>query len=83
MADILLLPPPGQPNPATVELLEQLLDEAKAGRITGIAYATCGALDYTGTGWAGTFPDNVYAATGAVAYLKSRIMHDMFKHPEG
>ncbi len=82
MADLLLLPQTGQPNQNTVELLEQLLVEAKAGRITGIAYAKCGAQDYTGTGWAGTFPDNIYAAAGAVAYLHSRVMHELFEHPE-
>ncbi|SNS00031.1 hypothetical protein SAMN04488503_2272 [Humidesulfovibrio mexicanus] len=83
MAELFLLPQTGQPNPDTVELLEQLLEEAKAGRITGIAYATCGAQDYTGIGWAGTFPDNIYAAAGAVSYLHSRVMHEIFTYPGG
>ena len=63
-------------DPEVVKFLEDLLDEAKAGKITGIAVAWVQPDDlsraaYTQTSWAWT-PGTYYAMTHAIAALHRR-----------
>lgn len=44
---------PGEPDPEIVERLEQLLELAKAGELTAIAYTCCHVDQTFGTGWIG------------------------------
>jgi hypothetical protein len=44
---------PGEPDSGIVEELERLLVDAKAGKLRGIAYATCLDTGGQGTGWSG------------------------------
>jgi len=56
MSNVISLAPgnvPGEPDPDIIATLEGLLERAKSGEMTGIAYATV-AIDGTqGTGWNG------------------------------
>lgn len=44
---------PDEPSADIVNELERLLDEAKSGRLIGIAYATYSQQGVQGTGWSG------------------------------
>lgn len=44
---------PGEPEPGVVEDLERLLQEAKDGSLTAVAYAAVKASGAQATGWAG------------------------------
>lgn len=56
MSNVIALAPgniPGEPDPEIIATLEGLLERAKSGELTGLAYATV-TLDGTqGTGWQG------------------------------
>lgn len=44
---------PGEPEPGVVEALEYLLERAKRGDLTAVAYATVALSGAQATGWAG------------------------------
>lgn len=46
--------PPGEVNPDLVADLERLLEDAKAGQLRGIAYATTLTTGAAATGWCGS-----------------------------
>lgn len=46
--------PPGEMNEDLVDLLEELLTDAKSGHLRGLAYASTNVDGTNGTGWIGS-----------------------------
>jgi hypothetical protein len=44
---------PGEPDPDIIAVLESLLERARQGHLTGLAYATVALDGAQGTGWSG------------------------------
>lgn len=63
-----------EPIPEVVEHLENLLEEAKAGGITAIAYAVERREGWVGQGW--TSSQNVHSLKSGVMTLFARICLD-------
>lgn len=65
--------PRGQPDPDIIERIEELLEEAKAGEISGIAYAVHTPGDDKKTGWIGQqgTSDAIHAAITLLAHTYS------------
>lgn len=66
---------PGDPNLEIVADIEQLLDEAKSGALTGFAYAAIRDND-NGTGWCGNAGTRE-ALGAAIMMLNHRYAHSL------
>lgn len=63
-------PLPGKPNPDIIASLERLLEQAKAGDLIGLAYATVRTNDVSASGWDGMSCRNSLGM--AISYLQHR-----------
>lgn len=60
----------GEPDPEVIAQLEQLLAEAKAGTLTGIAFATTHSNRNVGKGWSG-LPGTRFQLGGAIGMMQA------------
>lgn len=65
---------PGTPNETVIEMLETMLERAKAGEVQAIALATVEHDDATGTSFC--YENHFARLIGAVAMLQHRIIID-------
>ena len=61
----------GDPDPEIVEKLETLLEEARAGQLTGLAYAVTRPGGAVGTAWTGQY-GTTFSLGGAISMLQLR-----------
>lgn len=65
---------PGTPNPRVIELLEQQLEAARRGEVSGVAIATLSPDGCAGALWA--HQSDYFSLIGAVARLQYRLLQD-------
>ena len=72
--------PLGEPVPNVVEILEELLEKARSGNLTAIAYVSVTTGNIVGHGWekSETDPDGV--ADGTSHALGNGILHLMHRY---
>ena len=71
------IPTPGEPNEQLIELLELLLERAKASQISGMIYVACPVTqDEIYTGWAGVGNRmHLLAGAGLLQYRAAAALH--------
>jgi hypothetical protein len=62
-----------------VDALESVLKDAKAGRLTAVAVATCGVGAGSGFAWGVTERADTTKLVGAVEMLKQRLVLEIFQ----
>jgi GTPase len=68
-----------KPNSAVVELCQELLDDAKSGKVRGVAIATVEAENVLGTCFE-SGDAAVLSLLGSVAVLKHEVIAEGFEH---
>jgi len=65
---------------AVIEILEDLLQQARKGEIEAIAFAIVNADQSLTEGWSGTIDTNVVAMYGAINILRDGYFHSSIEH---
>lgn len=69
--------PLAQPDPGTVRMLEDMLEDAKAGRLRGLAAMVLYEGRRADNVWCGEIDENVFLALGGLSVLHAELMQEM------